>query len=156
MINAPLVGQGMSTAAAGNAANLAGQAGIIGKTLEAGGEVAGWLGKYPGAAMVLGQGVSGAVQSYQAGKAAEEQRAYDDQKEAEAGFFGMDKVGTQINLPTVGLIGNTMTAPAVEAPATQTEIAQQSGAAANVVDPYALTPAQFLEYQRSKLIPPTV
>lgn len=56
-----------------------------------------------------------------------------------------------------------MAAPTITRPATQTEIAQQGAAPGATqapqqvvrsdVDPYSLTPAQFLEYQRRKLMP---
>lgn len=157
MSNAPIAAQGMSTVAAGNtAANV----GLVGKVASGAGKVAGWLGKNPGAAMVLGQGVSGGVQSYMADKTAKEQREHEAQMERERGFFGMDQVGNQIDLPTSGAgIVSRVAAPAVERQATQAEQAQGATApgdqvAANGAQPAYLTPSQLLELQRRSFIKP--
>lgn len=135
-----------AVASAGAAAPAAGGGGgIIGNVA---GAVGGAVQKYPVASMMLGQGIANAVEAKNAREAAEDERRYERKRSKKQGYFGMDQMGTQIDLPT-GAENPQIFAPMAPAAPTQIARAAVSGQNPQTVP---MTATELLKQQQQGII----
>ena len=152
---APLAGAGgvaVPITTMGTAAAPAASTGLVSGAMKAAGTVASkagaaikgagtWAAANPGSAAIVAGGIGGGMQALAADRA----RKADEKAERGFGFFGMNQTGTQVDLPTGGLVGS-VAAPTVETPTVQGQAPQ--------ADPrnVQMTQQELLEAQRQQYI----
>jgi hypothetical protein len=118
--------------------------------------------KTPGGGYTIAKGIEGAAAYMSEQDKIEQEQEREDELARRAGFFGMDRQGTQIDLPTVGTIPSAAASltgpqtPGIPLPGAiinsqrqqqQAQVAQQEGETG-----VPLTPSQLLEMQRRQQI----
>jgi hypothetical protein len=148
MLAAQNAGLGAQATALTNAAaagsSTAASTGFVGGVANAAKGAIGWMQANPELTIAAGKGVAGGIKSLAEDRAIKKA----EEKDRERGFFGMNQVGTQVDLPTSGGLVGSVAAPTIQGQQTQTQVAQGGQ------DPNAayLTPSQLLEMQRQRYI----